>query len=195
MHSTDVSWEDETRADAGRLWAGGAVTALVAAGVALVAVLVMQRLLDVTVRTPDGDLTSDAMTVLPIGAAVVALLATGLLHLLMSFAPRAPHFFGWIGGLVLTGVLLVVFINDTKLITRVETVAFYLLIGIVIISSLLGVAHTAVRYHRHQNYRDHRNDYPNEYPPEGGYRRPGYPPEGGHQPQGYPPEPGYSRYR
>lgn len=179
MRSTDVSWDEQTRADAGRLWAGGAVTALVAAGVTLVAVLVMHRMLHVTVRTPNGGRPEDPMTVLPIAAAVVALIATGLLHLLMSTTPRAPHFFGWIAGLALTLVLLVVFLNDTKLITRVETAAFYLVIGIAITSSLVGIAQTAVRYHRRQDYRDYRDDY------EGGYRRQ----------NGYPPEPGYDRYR
>jgi hypothetical protein len=193
MRSTDVSWDEQTRADAGRLWAGGAVTALVAAGVALVGVLVMQRMLDVTVRMPDGSRPDDAMTVLPVAAALIALLATGLLHLLMSTTPRAPHFFGWIGSLAVTLVLLVVFLNDTKLITQVETAAFYLLVGVAIISSLIGVAHTAVRYHRRQDYRDYRDDYP----PEGGHRGQGYPPESGYRRQGYPPppEPGYDRYR
>src|SRR5947208_6423856 len=156
MRSTDVSWDEQTRADAGRLWAGGAVTALIAAGVALVAVLVMQRLLDVSVRTPSGGRPEDPMTVLPIAAAAVTLLATGLLHLLMSTTPRAPHFFGWISGLVLTILLLVVFLNGTKPITQVETAALYLVIGIAISSSLVGIAHTAVRYHRRQDVRDYR---------------------------------------
>lgn len=175
MRSTDVSWEEQTQADAGRLWAGGAVSALVAAGVALIAVLVMQRLFDVTVRTPTGGHPGDALTALPIGAALVTLLATGLLHLLMATTPSAPHFFGWITGLALALVLLVVILNDTKPITRIETGAFYLLIGVAIISSLLAVSRTAVRYHRRQDYRDYRDDYPQ---------------------QGYPPrEPGYDRYR
>lgn len=194
MRSTDVSWDETTRADAGRLWAGGAVTALVAAGVALVAVLVMQRLLDVSVRTPNGGRPEDPMTVMPIVAAAVTLLATGLLHVLMSTTPRAPHFFGWIAGLVLTLVLLVIFLNGTKLITQVETAAFYLVIGIAISSSLVGIAHTAVRYHRRQDYRDYRDDYPAErgYPRQGGY-----PHDGGYRQQGGypPPEPGYDRYR
>src|SRR4051794_3985959 len=102
MRSTDVSWDEQTRADPGRLWAGGAVTALVAAGVSLIAVLVAQRVLDVAIRMPDGSRFSDPMTVLPISAVLVTLLATGLLHLLMATTPRAPHFFGWIAGLALT---------------------------------------------------------------------------------------------
>lgn len=165
MGTSDVSWDEQTRADAGRLWAGGAVTALVAAGVALIAVLIMQRILHVSVRLPGGGHAQDPMTTLPIGAVLVTLLATGVLHLLMATAPRAPHFFGWIASLALILLLLVVFLNDTKLITKVETGALYLLIGAVIISSLIGVSRTAVRFRRRQDYREYRGDYPSE-----GYR-------------------------
>src|SRR3954471_18330796 len=97
MRSTDLSWDEQTRADGGRLWAGGAATALVAAGVALVGVLVLHKLLHAAVLAPGGtrEAADYAMVVFPISAALVTLLATGLLHLLMTTTPRAPEFFGW----------------------------------------------------------------------------------------------------
>src|SRR5919109_503346 len=54
MRSTELSWDEQARADAGRLWAGGVVTAIVAAGVALVAVMVSHKLLHATLLNPDG---------------------------------------------------------------------------------------------------------------------------------------------
>jgi hypothetical protein len=156
MRSTDLSWDEQARADAGRLWAGGVVTALVAAGVALVAVMVSDKLLHVTLLNPDGtrEAADDAMVMLPLLVAIVTLLATGLLHLLMTTTPRAPQFFASIGALVMVLVLLQVYLSASDVTGRLATGVLYLLVGVVIISSLSGVARTAVRYHRHQAYRE-----------------------------------------
>jgi fucose 4-O-acetylase-like acetyltransferase len=157
MRSTELSWEDQATADPGRLWAGGAVTAVVAAGVALVAVLVCDRLLHTTLLNPDGtkEAADDAMVMLPLLAAIVTVFATGLLHLLMATTPQAPQFFAWIGALAMALVLLEVFLSTTGEATgRIATGSVYLLLGVVIISSLAGVGRTAVRYHRRQVYRD-----------------------------------------
>jgi hypothetical protein len=160
MRSTDVSWEEETRADPGRLWAGGAATALVAAGVALIGVMVLHKLLRAPILSPGGlqQAADYAMVAFPVAAAIATLLATGLLHLLMETTPRASQFFGWIASLVTALVILQVFLHETEMLTKVETAAFYLLMGVAIISSLLGVSRSAVRYHRHQSYRDSHSD-------------------------------------
>jgi hypothetical protein len=160
MRSTDLSWNEQARADAGRLWAGGVATALVAAGVALVGVLVLHKLLHAAVLTPSGrtEAFGDAVIVLPISAAMVTLLATGLLHLLMATTPQASQFFGWIAALVMAVVVLQVFVVGADLMAEVRTAVLYLLIGVAIISSLFGVSRTAVRYHRHQDYRENRSD-------------------------------------
>jgi uncharacterized protein DUF6069 len=166
MRSTDLSWDEQTRADGGRLWAGGAATALVAAGVALVGVLVVRKMLDSTVLIPGGgrDTAGEAMTTLPIAAALITLLATGLLHLLMTTTPQAGQFFGWIAGLALALIVLQVFLGEADLLIQVQTAVLYLLIGVAIISSLFGVSRTAVRYHRRQDYREGYSD-------ERGYRQ------------------------
>jgi len=81
--------------DAGRLWAGGAATALVAALVAAVALLVWTVAFDVTPVAPDwlvGDGQDATLTTrFALTAALAGVLATGLLHLLMlSTRGRAP---------------------------------------------------------------------------------------------------------
>jgi hypothetical protein len=156
MRSTDLSWDEQARADAGRLWAGGVVTAVVAAGVALIAVMVSDKVLHVTLLNPDGtrEAAADAMVMLPLLVAIVTMLATGLLHLLMTTTPRAPQFFASIGALVMVLILLQVYLSASDVTGRLATGVLYLLSGVVIISSLSGVGRTAVRYHRRQDYRE-----------------------------------------
>jgi hypothetical protein len=173
---TEVSWDEHTHADAGRLWAGGMATALVAAGVALIGVLVLHKLLHAPILSPGGlDQAADyAMVAFPIAAALATLLATGLLHLLMQTTPQASQFFGWIASLVMALVILQVFLHDTELLTKLETAAFYLLTGIAIITSLLGVSRSAVRYHQSRSYQEGRPDpagYGRGYRDAPGYRR------------------------
>lgn len=160
MRSTELSWDEQARADAGRLWAGGVVTAIVAGGVALIAVLVTHKVLNVTLLNPDGsrEAADDAMVMLPMLAAIITLLATGLLHLLMTTTPQAPQFFGWIGALGMALVLLEVYFSSSDVTGRFATGAVYLVLGVAIISSLSGVGRTAVRYQRRQAYRE-RDDY------------------------------------
>lgn len=181
MRSTDYSWEEQTSADTGRLWAGGVATALVAAGVALIGVMVLHRVLDAPILSPGGlrQAADYAMVAFPVAAAVITLLATGLLHLLMATTPRASLFFGWIAALIMALVVLQVFLHDTEMLTKVETAAYYLLMGIAITTSLIGVSRSAVRYHRHQSYdergsrppvRGYANDAGHRYADDAGYR-------------------------
>ncbi len=175
MRSTDLSWREQTHADAGRLWAGGAATALVAAGVAVMGVMVLDKLLHAPILSPGGlqQAADYAMIAFPVAAAVATLLATGLLHLLMQTTPQASRFFGWIASLVVALVILQVFLHETEMITKLETAAFYLLMGVAIISSLLGVSRSAVSYHRRQSYDDDGRPYADRhgYPGDPAYRR------------------------
>jgi Family of unknown function (DUF6069) len=133
--------------DAGRLWTGGAATAVVAALVALVGVLICRGLLDVPVLAPTdqgtlGDATTFRLAAL---AALAALLATGLLHLLLLSTPRPGQFFTWIVTLATVAAALAPFLTDADLDEKVATSAIYLAIGIAIGSLLSGVARSAVR--------------------------------------------------
>jgi Family of unknown function (DUF6069) len=141
---------DAARAvDAGRLWTGGIATALVAALVALVGVLLCRGLLDVPVLAPTSEGTlGGASTFRLVGlAAVAALLATGLLHLLLLSTPRPVRFFTWIISLATIAAALAPFLTDADLDEQLATAAIYLAIGIAIGSLLSGVARSAMREH------------------------------------------------
>ncbi|HKE97629.1 MAG TPA: DUF6069 family protein [Actinomycetes bacterium] len=133
--------------DAGRLWAGGVVTAIVAALVAVVGVLVARGLLDVPVLAPSGEGTlGDASTAEMAGLAfIAALLATALLHLLMVAVVQPLRFFGWIVALLTALAVLVPFLTDAGTDEQVATAAIALAIGVTIGSLLSGVARRSVR--------------------------------------------------
>jgi Family of unknown function (DUF6069) len=132
--------------NAGRLWTGGLATALVAVLVALVGVLIARGLLDVPVLAPTEEGTlGDANTLrLAALAALAALLATGLLHLLLLSTPQPRRFFSWIMALVTVAATLAPFLTDADLDVQVATAVIYLAIGVAIGSLLSGVARSAV---------------------------------------------------
>ena len=74
------------RLEVARLWAGGAATAVVAALIALVGVLIVRAVLRIAVYAPaDAGAFGDSSTLtLCLICAAAALAATGLLHLLLS---------------------------------------------------------------------------------------------------------------
>src|SRR5215207_11503888 len=76
--------------DGGRLWAGGFATALVAALVAVVGILIARGVFEVPVLAPQGQgAWGDADTGwYALFAALAALVSTALLHLLLVFTPR-----------------------------------------------------------------------------------------------------------
>jgi hypothetical protein len=133
--------------DAGRLWIGGVMTALVAALVAVVGVLICRGLLDVPVLAPaDEGAFGNAGTFRLAGlAALAALLATGLLHLLLLSSPQPLRFFTWIVALATIAAALAPFLTDADLAEKVATALVYVAIGISIGSLLSGVARSASR--------------------------------------------------
>jgi hypothetical protein len=133
--------------DAGRLWAGGVATALVAALVAVTGVLIARGLFEVPVLAPTDEGTlGDASTIrLAAFAAAAALLATGLLHLLLLSVPQPRRFFTWIITLATIAAALVPFLTGAGLAEKVATSAITLVVGLAIGSLLSGVARSAVR--------------------------------------------------
>jgi hypothetical protein len=126
--------------DAGRLWAGGAATAVVAALIALVGVLIGEGLFDVEMVHPP---------LLPIGdsfwlqyactAALLALVATALAQLLATTTPRPRAFFGWVVGLATVVGVVLPFTLDGTLAGQVTTALVNLVIGVSILSLLSSV--------------------------------------------------------
>ncbi|HWM02069.1 MAG TPA: DUF6069 family protein [Actinophytocola sp.] len=131
--------------DAGRLWSGGAATAVVAGLLAVVGILFARGVLDVPVLSPEGEgVWGDANTVTyALVSAAVALAATGLMQLLGTTTPQFPTFFTWIM-VLLTAIAVVVPLSlpvpwEHKLATAVVN----LVIGIAITSIINGVARSA----------------------------------------------------
>jgi hypothetical protein len=136
--------------DAGRLWTGGVATALVAALVALVGVLIARGLFEVPVLAPtdEGTLGNASTWRLAAFAAAAALLATGLLHLLLLSTPQPRRFFTWIITLGTIAAALVPFLTGAGLAEKVATSAITLVVGLAIGSLLSGVARSAIRTRR-----------------------------------------------
>jgi uncharacterized protein DUF6069 len=132
---------------AGRLWAGGAATACVAALVAAVGVLLFSSVLDVKLVPPPLLLTPTGSLALnwALTAFVAALVATGLAHLLSATTPRPRLFLGWIIGLATVAAMVVPFAADASTAGKVCTAAINLLVGIAIASLLTGVLSRTVR--------------------------------------------------
>jgi hypothetical protein len=143
--------------DVRTLWAGGVATAIVAALVALVGVVVCRWLFNIPLLSPESQGTyGDAHTTdVVIAAAAAALLATGLAHLLLTAAPRPMTFFTWIVALVTLLMVLFPFSTTAPISQKIATGAVDLVIGFAIGSLLNAVGSRAVRQRR--------------VPPRGGY--------------------------
>jgi hypothetical protein len=133
--------------DAARLWSGGVATAVVAALIAVVGILLCRGVLDVPVLSPKGEgVWGNANTVTyALVSAGVALAATALMQLLSVTTPRFPTFFTWIM-VLLTAIAVVVPMSlsvawEHKLVTGVIN----LVIGVAITAILNGVARAAWR--------------------------------------------------
>lgn len=134
------------KVDAGRLWAGGVVTAVIAALVAFVGLLIARGIFDIPVGAPDdasiaGDVSTVGMCSVAAGAAI---LATAVLHLMLLAMPRPETFFTVIVVLVTAAFALQPFTDDgleTK--TQVATLFVYMATGVSIGVSLANVARYA----------------------------------------------------
>jgi hypothetical protein len=98
--------------------------------------------------TGEGALGDASTTRLASLAAVAALLATGLMHLLLISTPRPFRFFSWIVSLLTLVAVLVPFMTSAELATQVATAAINLVIGMAIGSLVSGAARSAIRLGR-----------------------------------------------
>jgi len=142
-----VNPPSQPRVNAGRLWAGGAATAVVAGLIAIVGILIGRGLFDVAVLAPKGKgVWGDADTFwYALGAAVLSLVATGLMHLLLAFTPRPMLFFGWVMVLGTVVAMLAPFVTDSDLSSRLFTAGLNLILGVAIGSLVAGSARAALR--------------------------------------------------
>ena len=139
--------------DAGRLWAGGVATAVVAALTAIVGLLIARGLFNVTVLEPKGQgLWGSASTATyALVAALVALLATALMHLLSLAVPAPGTFFSWIM-VLLTAIAVVVPLTLTVSVEeKAATALINLVIGLVITIVIHTMAASARTVHRRKS--------------------------------------------
>jgi hypothetical protein len=140
------------RVDSRKLWSGGVASAAVAALAALAGVLVARWLFGLPVLAPasDGTYGDVRTTALVLVAAASALVATGLVHLLMMSTPRPFLFFGWIVALVTTLAVVYPFSTTAPLGAKVATAAVALGIGAMIGTLVGGAAARSTAHATHQ---------------------------------------------
>lgn len=135
------------RVDAARLWAGGAMTAVVAALTAVAGVLLFRGVLDVPLFAPESDgALGDASTgLLATGAGLAALAATALVHLLILTTRQPGPFFVCIVALATAVMVLLPFTTSVPVNARIGAAAICLAIGIVIGTLLSAAGRSSVR--------------------------------------------------
>ena len=133
--------------NATRLWTGGLATAAVAALVGLVGTLVIRVLFEFA---PVGTTAAHALTSTDAGllclfAAVAALAATGIAHLLIVSTPDPLSYLGWIIGLSTAAAVVVPLLGGMPLAAAIALAVINLVIGLAIGSLVVGAAGAAYR--------------------------------------------------
>lgn len=138
------------RPDAAQFWAGAAATAVVAALIALVGILVSRWALNIPILAPTGDgAWGNAHTgEYVLLAALVALVAAAVLYLLELGAPAPRVFFGWIMGLATLAAVVYPFSTSAPLEQKAATAIVNLILGVAIASLLSAVSARAIRISR-----------------------------------------------
>jgi 3',5'-cyclic AMP phosphodiesterase CpdA len=134
------------RVDPGRLWAGGAATALVTAGIATAGILLMRGVFDIDVIVPklDGGWHQASIGQYALGAALASLAATALMQVLILFTPRPARFFAWIVTMATLVAMTLPFVTSATIESTLTTSGLNLLLGLAIGSLIAGTARSAV---------------------------------------------------
>ena len=135
------------RPDSAQFWAGAVATAVVAALIALVGILICRWTLGIPILAPAGDgAWGNAHTgEYVLLAALIAIVAAGMLYLLALGTPQPGMFFDWIMGLATLAAVVYPFSTGAPLDQKAATAVVNLVLGIAITSLLTGVAARAVR--------------------------------------------------
>lgn len=133
--------------DATRLWTGGLATAAVAALVALVGTLVIRVLF---AYAPVGSAVLRAFDATDTGmlclfAAVAALAATGVAHLLLVSTPEPLSYLGWIVGLSTAAAAVLPLLGTLPLVAAIAAAVLNLVIGLAVGSLVVTTAGAAFR--------------------------------------------------
>jgi hypothetical protein len=147
MESPDPGPGSSRQVDARPLWSGGVATAVVAALIAVVGILVSRWLFNISFLSPRREgAWGDASTAGYVFAAIgCALVATALMHLLLLSTPYPRVFFGWIIGLATVVAVVFPFSTTAPVSQKIATGFVNLVLGIAIGSLVAEVSRRATR--------------------------------------------------
>src|SRR6478752_1389045 len=170
MSRQDPEPEPRRRVDARPLWSGGVATAVVAALIALVGILVCRWLFNVPILSPrrEGAWGNASSVGYVLAAAPCALAATALMYLLLISTPYPRVFFGWIIGLATLVAVVFPFSTSAPTSQKIATGFVNLVLGIAIGSLITEVSRRASRRVVRID-RPRRPDYPPTRTPGDGY--------------------------
>jgi uncharacterized protein (DUF486 family) len=129
-----------------RLWSGGIGTAVVVALVVIVGVLLVRGVLNIPVLAAEGDgaYATVSLTTYAVVAAVIALIATAVFHVMLLYLPRPLQFFYWICALFTAVAVLLPFTTSAGAGPQVATAAINLVAGIAIMAMLGSVGASSI---------------------------------------------------
>ena len=159
--------ESRRRVDARTLWSGGVATAVVAALIALVGILVCRWLLKVPILSParEGAWGNASTAGYTLAAAACALVATAIMYLLLLSTPYPRVFFAWIIGLATVIAVVYPFSTTAPLSQKFATAVVNLVLGIAIGSLITEVSRRASRRLIVRRRYDQTGYPPTGYPP------------------------------
>jgi Family of unknown function (DUF6069) len=139
--------EPTRRVDARPLWSGGVATAVVAALIALVGILVCRWLFNVPILSPrrEGAWGNASTVGYVFAAAACALVATALMYLLLISTPYPRVFFGWIIGLATLVAVVYPFSTTAPMSQKFATAVVNLILGVAIGTLITEVSRRATR--------------------------------------------------
>src|SRR5260370_21703633 len=145
MPSQEPELDPSRTIDVRQLWSGGAATAVVAALIALVGILVCRWLFKIPILAPRraGAWGAASPGGCAVAAAAVAVVATAIMHLLLIATPRPQTFFNWIIGLGTVIAVVFPFSTTAPLSQKAATAVVNLGLGFAIASPIRGVSSPA----------------------------------------------------
>jgi uncharacterized protein DUF6069 len=162
MPRQDPEPEPTRKVDARALWSGGVATAVVAALIALVGILVCRWLFNVPILSPrrEGAWGNASTVGYVFAAAGCALVATGLMYLLLISTPYPRVFFGWIIGLATVVAVVYPFSTTAPTEQKFATAVVNLILGLAIGTLVAEVSRRATIRRRVMRRRYDRPTYP-----------------------------------
>jgi hypothetical protein len=144
----------QPKVNVGKLWAGGIGTAVVAALLVVVAIMLIRGVLGIAILAPEGAGTygSVSTTSYAVAAAGAALLATALLMVLLLAMPSPMTFFTWICLLCTAVAVILPFTLIADLDAKIATASLNLVIGLAITTMLNSVGTAAQNEARQGGY-------------------------------------------